>query len=78
MRNMAAKGKTVICTIHQPNSQVFSMFDQLCLLAEGRTAYLGPARDAPKFMERMGYKLPENYNPADFYIRYFRCKELWR
>lgn len=69
MRNMAAKGKTVICTIHQPNSQVFSMFDQLCLMAEGRTAYMGPAKDAPAFMKRLGYRCPDNYNPADFYIR---------
>ncbi|CAL8147553.1 unnamed protein product [Orchesella dallaii] len=69
MRNMAAKGKTIICTIHQPNSQVFSMFDQLLLMAEGRTAYFGPACDAPAYMAQLGFKLPQNYNPADFYIR---------
>ncbi len=31
----------MICTIHQPSSQVFSMFDKVLLMAEGKMAYLG-------------------------------------
>ena len=45
----------MICTIHQPSSQIYSKFDRLLLLAEGRTAYLGAANDADKFFQR--YKL---------------------
>ena len=41
MREMAASGRTMICTIHQPSSQVFSMIDQLLLMAEGRIAFMG-------------------------------------
>ena len=28
LKEMAEKGKTIICTIHQPSSPVFAMFDQ--------------------------------------------------
>ncbi|CAG7818799.1 unnamed protein product, partial [Allacma fusca] len=69
MQNLAAKGKTIVCTIHQPSSQVFSMFDQLLLLAEGRTAYFGTAVGALDFLKGMNLICPEQYNPADFYIK---------
>jgi len=49
LKNLASTGKTVICTIHQPSSEVFAMFDRLLLMAEGRTAYLGPADQALSF-----------------------------
>jgi len=28
LKKLAARGKTVICTIHQPSSQVYAMFDR--------------------------------------------------
>jgi len=37
LKNIASHGKTVICTIHQPSSQVYTMFDRspLVLLQSG-------------------------------------------
>jgi len=49
LRNLAAKGKTVICTIHQPSSEVFALFDRILLMAQGRTAFLGPIDAALSF-----------------------------
>ncbi|CAF0727424.1 unnamed protein product [Brachionus calyciflorus] len=69
MRRLADSGKTVICTIHQPSSQTFEMFDSLVILAEGRLAYLGPNNQAPNYFERIGYPVPRLYNPADHYIQ---------
>nr|QNH67971.1 ATP-binding cassette transporter subfamily G-like protein 5 [Brachionus plicatilis] len=69
MRKLADQGKTVICTIHQPSSQIFEMFDTLIVLAEGRLAYLGPNSMAPNFFSRIGYPVPYLYNPADHYIQ---------
>lgn len=48
------RGKTVVCTIHQPSSEVFALFDRLVLLAEGRIAYQGSSSGALSFFERFG------------------------
>ncbi|XP_054724470.1 protein white-like [Uloborus diversus] len=68
LRNMAGGGRTIVCTIHQPSSEVFEMFDQLLLLAEGKVAYLGKASKAVEFFNRAGLCCPVNYNPSDFFI----------
>ncbi|KAF7638719.1 ABC transporter domain-containing protein [Meloidogyne graminicola] len=62
------KNMTIIVTIHQPSSQLFEMFDKICLLAEGKLAFLGTTSEAIPFFESLGYTLPENFNPADFFI----------
>lgn len=49
LRNLASKGKTVICTVHQPSSEVFALFDRILLLSEGRTAFLGTTNKALDF-----------------------------
>lgn len=69
MYNLAVnKNKTMITTIHQPSSQIFEKFNTLCLLAEGRLTYLGPAKDAINYFSSIGYHMPNMYNPADFFI----------
>ncbi|XP_050723225.1 protein scarlet-like isoform X4 [Eriocheir sinensis] len=68
LKDMATRGKTVLCTIHQPSSEVFAMFDRLLLLAEGRLAYMGPSALAFQFWESLGHKCPSTFNPADHYI----------
>ena len=44
-------GKTIVCTIHQPSSQVFAMFDRVLLMAEGRVAFLGETNEAMDFFQ---------------------------
>ena len=52
MKNLAKKGKTIICTIHQPSSELYELFDKLCLLAEGRLAYIGDLYNVNEFFKR--------------------------
>jgi len=51
LKGMSANGKTIICTIHQPSSQTFEMFDHVLLMAEGRVAFMGKATAALKFFK---------------------------
>lgn len=39
-------GRTIVCSIHQPSSEVFALFDDLCLLSSGETIYFGEAKSA--------------------------------
>jgi ABC-type multidrug transport system ATPase subunit len=52
MKKLAKKGKTIICTIHQPSSELYELFDKLCLLAEGRLAYIGNLFNVNDFFKR--------------------------
>nr|POE92550.1 abc transporter g family member 11 [Quercus suber] len=38
--------RTIIASIHQPSSEVFQLFHNLCHLSSGRTVYFGPASAA--------------------------------
>lgn len=69
LKNMANKKKTIICTIHQPSSEVYAMFDKILLMAEGRVAFLGSPAQANDFFSSLGAACPSNYNPADYYIQ---------
>ena len=47
LRRVAAAGRTIICSIHQPSGEVFGMFDEVVLLHGGELVYsgdLGPPR----------------------------------
>ncbi|XP_059060710.1 protein scarlet-like [Achroia grisella] len=69
LRASAAQGKTIICTIHQPSSELMALFDKLVLLAEGRVAFAGDFSGALHFFESLGYHCPITYNPTDYFIK---------
>ena len=71
LRSLASQGRTVICTIHQPSSQIVELFDKVLLMAEGRTAYLGHVNNANNFLQSCGFPCPQNYNPADHWVQVF-------
>ncbi|XP_074623460.1 protein white-like isoform X3 [Acropora palmata] len=68
LQQLAGQGRTIICTIHQPSSEVYAMFDSILLLAEGRTAYFGTTADANQYFSNLGYPCPVNFNPADYFV----------
>jgi hypothetical protein len=68
LQSVARAGNTVLFTIHQPASDVFRAFDRLILLHQGRMMYTGMTKTVPIDFERLGYSVPENYNPADWIL----------
>ncbi|KAI8435268.1 hypothetical protein MSG28_003607 [Choristoneura fumiferana] len=69
LKGLAQKGKTVVCTIHQPSSELYAMFDKLLIMADGRVAFLGSPDQATDFFRELGAACPANYNPADHFIQ---------
>ncbi|CAL2272268.1 unnamed protein product [Prunus armeniaca] len=69
LRNIAHDGRIVICSIHQPSSDVFNLFNDLLLLAGGETVYFGEAKMAVKFFADAGFPCPTRKNPPDHFLR---------
>ena len=49
---MCRKGRTILCVIHQPSSEIYHVFDKVLLLVGGRTAFLGGVNEAKEFFDR--------------------------
>lgn len=60
--------RTVIFTIHQPQSNIVALFDRLLVLAKGQLVYSGEATKAVSHFEAIGYPCPPGYNIADYVI----------
>ncbi|KAJ1915964.1 (ABC) transporter [Tieghemiomyces parasiticus] len=60
--------RTIVFTIHQPRSNIFALFDQLVLLAEGYMVYSGPASRTQFYFEGIGHACPLGFNIADFIV----------
>ncbi|XP_052896875.1 protein brown [Anopheles moucheti] len=71
LQSLCANGRrAVICTIHDPPSQVFQCFSDVILMQEGGTVfYQGPTADRIDFFSSIGKQLPASGNPADFYFQ---------
>lgn len=68
LKRLAAAGRTVILTIHQPRSEIWALFDRLVLLSEGNLIYSGPANATETYFRRLEYTMPDYVNPAEFFI----------
>ncbi|XP_011149501.1 protein white [Harpegnathos saltator] len=69
LKALAARGKTIIATLHQPSSELFALFDKILLMAEGRVAFMGTSSQACSFFKTLGAACPSNYNPADYFVQ---------
>lgn len=58
----------VIASIHQPATSTFKLFDKLCLLSRGKTCYFGNLAEGPAYFGSIGYTMPVEINPAEFYL----------
>ncbi|KAJ4324157.1 hypothetical protein N0V84_003990 [Fusarium piperis] len=55
----------VVCSIHQPSTSTFNLFDKLLLLSGGKTHYFGPVADVATYYAEVGAALPQYVNPAE-------------
>jgi ABC-type multidrug transport system ATPase subunit len=68
LRDLARRGRTVICTIHQPTFECMSLFDDFLLLAGGKAVYHGPMSGAVAHFSSAGFVCPRDSTPTDFFM----------
>ena len=50
------QGRTVVTTIHQPNSSITRCFDDLLLLSHGQIMYMGEWGRSVDYFSGLGYQ----------------------
>jgi ATP-binding cassette subfamily G (WHITE) protein 2 len=68
LKKLAGTQRTIVAVIHQPRSSIFNMLDELILISEGRTIFIGPAEKAVRHFEAQGFVCPPQYNAADLFL----------
>jgi ABC-type multidrug transport system ATPase subunit len=73
LRKLSNAGQTILCTIHQPSSEIFHQFDSVLLLIPGgKTAYFGPlghqCQTVLNYFARYTRACRREENPADYFI----------
>lgn len=66
LKDLADSGAcTIMCTIHQPQTKIFNLFDELIILNKGHILYQGPADEVIAHYTEAGFPCPPYTNPAD-------------
>ena len=65
---LAARGRRVILTIHQPNHFIWNLVDNCILLSKGQLVYEGPRNKMEGFFALQKHPTPSEWNPADWYV----------
>merc|ERR1719333_1960362 len=69
LKKMSELGMTSIMVIHQPRYSLFTLFDDVLLLGKGgQTVYLGPSLGVKPYFESLGFEMPADENPADWFM----------
>jgi len=66
LKQVSYSNAAVLCTIHQPSSDVFFLFDILVFLKDGQVLYNGPVNTVVEYFSHQGFICPSNYNPSDY------------
>ncbi|CAG5078998.1 Similar to ABCG1: ATP-binding cassette sub-family G member 1 (Homo sapiens) [Cotesia congregata] len=70
LRRLSQEGCTIICSIHQPSSQIVTLIDNILVLADGQDLYCGPRVSLVETFEQAGFACPSFYNICEFGCQY--------
>lgn len=58
--------RTTLVTLYQAGEGIYSLMDKVLVIDEGRMVYSGPAKEAKRYFQELGYESPAGQTTADF------------
>jgi energy-coupling factor transporter ATP-binding protein EcfA2 len=58
----------ILLSIHQPNSELFSLFDKIIIMKDGNNIFSGSINQCSSYFDSIHLPIPKSYNPADFIL----------
>jgi len=82
IKHQSELGRTVICTLHQPSSEIVELIDSLVVMTDGYIVYQSSPVNIQGWFERIGFPFPQYGNPIDYILHicakddeHFPCKD---
>ncbi|XP_009796612.1 ABC transporter G family member 3-like isoform X1 [Nicotiana tabacum] len=69
LKKLANSGCTLIFTIYQSSTEVFGLFDRICLLSNGKTLFFGETLACLQHFSNAGFPCPIMQSPSDHFLR---------
>jgi ABC-type multidrug transport system ATPase subunit len=76
LKKVAKAGSSVLFTIHQPSSEIFSSFDHLILMNKGHVMYQGAVTAIPGYFAERNNPVPAYYNISDHIMAVAQRKDM--
>ena len=66
----ASEGRlSIMMSIHQPNSRILELFDNILLLGGGSMLFFGTVPESIDYFSNIGFPPPKDYTPTDFFLQ---------
>ncbi|KAK9279388.1 hypothetical protein L1049_013067 [Liquidambar formosana] len=69
LKKLASTGCTLFFTIYQSSTEVFGLFDRICLLSNGNTLFFGETLACLQHFSNAGFPCPIMQSPSDHFLR---------
>ncbi|KGN64793.1 ABC transporter G family member 3 [Cucumis sativus] len=69
LKKLASTGCTLVFTINQSSTEVFGLFDRICLLSNGNTLFFGETLACLQHFANAGFPCPIMQSPSDHFLR---------
>ncbi|CAA7410604.1 unnamed protein product [Spirodela intermedia] len=69
LKKLAGTGCTLIFTMYQSSTEVFGLFDRICLLSNGNTLFFGETLACLQHFSNAGFPCPIMQSPSDHFLR---------
>ena len=63
--------RTIVCTVHQPRTEILKLFDKCLLLSKGFVVYFGDSFGLVNYFANISFQCPSHVNPADYLCLFF-------